>query len=322
MMPEAKPGPLTLQTPIPVTRYRGESEAYNARLDEIDWFLDPPLLHDALRQVGPQTTDSEQDRVQKRLIAGATPIVVEAPVFYVLPRAESNLWNHELLVSDLCDSVKSYGEDEKEAGAADLKNVLFQFSPLEQVFWGRAGEQTKLTLMRGLWMVRLGENLLTAQVAQEFPGTALQVGPTQAITFDKEKRRVVCRRASELQAPMVELTTIPGLAKAVFSALHLLRSLTPQWKAEARPFQYVCPEPQDGTFENSYWIGEVSDAARLRRVKGADGGPDWFVMRKKEQMAAPFTTGGKVSRFVEIKSNLPFIDMVIKVHARTGPAGS
>jgi FRG domain len=322
MMPEAKSGPLSLQTPLPVTRYRGESEAYNAKLDEMDWFLDPPLVHDVLRKVEKDATDTEQGRLQKDMIAAATPIVIEASVFYILPKAESNLWNHELLVSDLSDSVKSWAEDGAEAGDVNLTNVLFQFSPLEQAFWERAGEQTR-TLRRGLWLYRQGGNFIAAQVAQDFPGTELKVWPAAVIMFDKEKRRLVCRRATEAaEAPVEELTTVPVLAKAVFCGLHLLRSMAPQWKIEARPFQYCVPIPDDGTYESYFKIGMVDDVARLRRVHGPDGVPDWFVVRKKEWREAPFTTGGNVSRIQEIRRKEHYIDLTLKVHAHTGPAGS
>ena len=98
---DAASGELLLRRPLPVTLYRGETEPYNEMIKGTQWFLDPPLVLDTLQQVQVSAQASKDDYLQEVVMAGATPMLLEAPLMSAFPAAASPLWNHELLVGEL-----------------------------------------------------------------------------------------------------------------------------------------------------------------------------------------------------------------------------
>lgn len=296
---DATTGKLALRRPLPVTLYRGETEAYNAALTATEWVLDPPLLHDFLRHPparGCASTNAplrelETREVMSKAMSVTTPIVLEAPVLSLFPPPTSNLWNQELLLSDLSGSVAAYSDAEREIGNVSLLNVLFQFSQLEETFWERArtsNETRRLT--RGLWLSgSQKEWLLAVLLVQDFPGTRLEIQPPVKIRLDRVKRRFIYQRF-EGDAEWAELSTVPEMAKPVFVALYLLRALSPRLKVEATPNAYIMMprEEHGGTPNNRYSFSVFANTARLVRIKGPQEVSDWFFLRTRQN--APFTT--------------------------------
>jgi hypothetical protein len=290
---------LVFRRPLPVTLYRGETEAYNAALNATEWVLDPPLLHDYFLRLPQGKADSSKDehvpevekyRVMSRAMSTTTPIVLEAPVLSLFPPPQSSLWNHELLLSDLCGSVATYSDESKEDENASLLHVLFQFSQLEDIIWERArtsNERRRLT--RGLWLSgSQKEWLLAVLMVQDFPGTRLEILPPVKIRLDPRKRRFAYERF-EGDTEWAELSTVPQLAKPVFVALYLLRALSPRLKVEATPNGNWMPDEQHGgTSKNIYSYSVFANPARLVRVKGSKEVADWFFLRTEEN--DPFTT--------------------------------
>jgi len=285
--------------PLPVTLYRGETEAYNAALTATEWLLNPPLLHDYFLQFPQVKADSSKDEyvpevekysVMSRAMSTTTPIVLEAPVLSLFPPPQSSLWNHELLFSDLCGSVATYSDARKEDGNVSLLLTLFQFSQLEEIIWERARtspERRRLT--RGLWLSgSQKEWLLAVLMVQDFPGTRLEILRPVKIRLDPRKRRFVYERF-EGDTEWAELSTVPELAKPVFVALYLLRALSPRLKVEATPNGYMMPREQHGgTSKNIYSYSVFANAARLVRIKGTKEVADWFFLRTEQN--DPFTT--------------------------------
>ena len=305
-------GEIELAHPLPVTLYRGETEAYNVALTGTEWLLNPPLLHYVLHHARVRTDVSEDvkdEYLREVVISGATPILLEAPLLHIFPSPGSNLWNHELLLSDLCDTVATYSNACNEAGDVSLLNVLFQFSPLKEVFWERIGtshETRRVT--RGLWLARQQESLVVALLFQDVNVSGpvlLQIGPSELIRLDPVKRRIIYKHA-EGQMEWEELSAVPVLAKPVFVALYLLRALNPQLKAEATPLRYLI---FDGSRDNSYFVSVIADAARLIRIKDPERAADWFCLRNKEKENDPFTTATNTSPYLQIDTTVAFADL-------------
>jgi hypothetical protein len=296
---DAATGKLVLRRPLPVTLYRGETDAYNAALTATEWILSPPLLHDFLRHPPARADASktaplrelETREVMSKAMSVTTPIVLEAPVLSLFPPPTSNLWNHQLLLSDISSSVAAYSDAMQEIGNVSLLNVLFQFSQLEETFWERArtsNETHKLT--RGLWLSGSQKEWILARLMlQEFPGMQVEIQPPVKIRLDPVKRRFIYERF-EGDTEWAELSTVPELAKPVFVALYLLRALSPRLKVEATPNAYrmMSGEEHGATAKNRYSFSAFANAARLVRIKGPQEVPDWFFLRTKQN--DPFTT--------------------------------
>jgi hypothetical protein len=290
---------LVFRRPLPVTLYRGETDAYNAALTATEWLLNPPLLHDYFLHFPQVKADSSKDEhvpevekysLMSRAMSTTTPIVLEAPVLSLFPPPQSSLWNHELLLSDLCGSVATYSDGRKEDGNVSLLLTLFQFSQLEEIIWERARtspERRRLT--RGLWLSgSQKEWLLAVLIVQDFPGMRLEIQRPVKIRLDPLKRRFTCERF-EGDTEWAELSTVPELAKPVFVALYLLRALSPRLKVEATPNAYMMPREQHGGASKSiYSFSVFANAARLVRIKGPEEVADWFFLRTKQN--DPFTT--------------------------------
>jgi len=301
---------LMLKRLLPVTLYVGETDAYNSALTDAEWAIDPPLLHMLLQNL-PITTAPEIAAIRT-----ATPVVLEGAYRYITPRVDSTLWNHELLISDLCDSVSTYsvsGSKQSEVwawekvGEVPLDNVLFQFSPLEEVFWERTlGNREPRRLTRGLWLRRTKESCVAALVVQDYPSPNLEVQHPVELRYDGSKRRIMYKPIGE-NAEWASLSSARALAKVIFIALHLQRAMNPLLKAEAWPLKWICPEPQDGSHNNDYFAMICNDVARLVQIKGAPGIGDWYALRNWRN--DPFTTVKDPGPYLRFNTSLPFCEL-------------
>lgn len=290
MMPEvdADSGRVVLRRPLPVTLYRGESEAYNSGIGATETFLYPPLLHRALRQPEAKADAAPDEWWRAVAITEATPIVLEAVLLHAFPPAESDLWNHELLLADIGDAAPVYAKPDRPAeGQAGLRNVLFQFSLLEEIFWERAAQPgVQATLRRGLWLARHQDEWMAMLLCQDFPGTLVNGWAQVRIRFDPDRRRLVFQPAGTAME-WTELGAVPELGKPVMVALHLLRALSPGWKPEATP-RVRASSGKNGESINRYLVAVIDGAARLIRVADPAGVADWFVAR--DAQGEPYTS--------------------------------
>jgi hypothetical protein len=313
MMPEVdtESHRVVLQRPLPVTLYRGESEAYNSAIGATETFLYPALLHRALQQRAEEPGAAADQWWRAVAITEATPIVLEAALLHAFPPAESDLWNHELLLADSNDTAPVYSKPDEPAGEqAGLRNVLFQFSLLEEIFWERAEQPgVHTTLRRGLWMARHGEEWVAVLLCQDFPGTQVKGWAPALIRLDPVRRRLIFKPAGTAME-WTELGGVPELGKPVILALHLLRALSPAWKPEATP-RLVTSSGKDGGSLNRYLVAVIDGAARLIRVPDPARVADWFVARdaQGEPYTSPQTGIGAITiedsrKFAEIPADV------------------
>jgi hypothetical protein len=313
MMPDMDTsGGVLLKRPLPVTLYRGDNEAYNAAVAATEVFLYPPLLHRVLESTGEKAEVSAEEWWRAISIRDATPIVLEAPLLRHFGPADSDLWNQELLLRDISDSVTTYFPSNKvTSGDVSLLNVLFQFSQLEEIFWERA-ERPSVTkqLVRGVWIARHDGEIFATLLYQDFPGTQVEAFGPMLIRLDPGKRRMVFEpRLSSME--WVDITSLPKLAKPIFIALSLLRALSPHWKAEAIPQIAASGKLESGVLENRYGVTVLADAARLIRVSDPAGLADWFVIR--DRAGEPYVDAQTNTGVIVIKDARPFADIPFSV---------
>jgi hypothetical protein len=308
LVPDAgSKGELLLKRPLPVTLYRGETPEYNALVRGTVWFLDPPLVHEVTWQRQPSPDPLKENLVEE--VKRATPIVVEAPLMRIFPSADSTLWNHELLISDLPDAAvpinggKTDGVEKKEA--VGLTNVLLQFSALEEI-WDRGVPLREANwLTRGLWLSRQQDTCTATLVMQNFPSARLEIQPPVTFRFEPRKRRLIYKQVDG-EGEWAELSTFPQLAKPVFVALYLLRALAPTLKAEATPLRYVESSDGTGLRQYSYSVSIFANPAGLVWMPGSVGNADWFALRN--MLNDPFTTATSTSSSVKVDTEKDFAD--------------
>jgi hypothetical protein len=310
MAPDVNPesGEVFLKRALPVTLYRGETAAYNADVSATESFLYPPLVHKVLRERGVQPAGDAGDWWQPFKLAEATPILLEAPLLRAFAPADSGLWNHDLLLRDVDAGVVTYslGSD-VPSGHASLLNVLLQFSSFEEIFWERArSEANEVELRRGLWIRRSEEETVVDLIYQKFPGTAVGSWAPAKIRFDAARRRMVIQPAGS-SLEWVELSTLPELAKPIIVALHLLRALSPQVKAEDTPRSARTENPGSAGQMNTYLVALLAGAAKLIRVQDPARLADWYVMR--DNQGEPYTQTNPVAGGLAIKDARAFADI-------------
>jgi len=306
----ASSGELILMRPVPVISYWGETAEYNSKVKATQWFLNPPLLHQTLQHIQVPAGSDKKDFLQQGIMSIATPIVLEAPLLNIFPSADSDLWNHELLVSDIGESVHFSTSTNGNAGCASLTNVLVQFSPLEEIFGDDMREPiANRRLTRGLWLFGEQGNFGAALIVQDFPHTSLFVDSPVKIRFDPARRRIIYQPLDP-EARWAEVSSLQDLAKPLFVVLYLLRTLNPKMKVEATPLRHFVSH-QGSTSTNGFSPSIYADPARLVRIDAPKGVGDWFVLRNAGN-DDPFTTAVRASASVNLTTAAAFADFPAK----------
>jgi hypothetical protein len=308
----ATSGEVVLKRSLPVTLYRGETASYNASIAATDAFLHPPLLHKALQQ-RQKRTESAKGWWEPLSVHEATPVVLEAPLLGpFVASADSDFWNHELLFGDISNSVATYSHDmQKVLPAVSLRNVLFQFSPLEEVFWERAQTPSGIKrLVRGLWIARHEQEVVAVLIYQDFPHTQVSAWAPALIRLDAAKRRMICKPAGK-HMEWVDLVSLPLLPKAIFIALHLLRAMSTGLKCEAKPDTVLSQKQDSGESIHTYLVKVLADTAKLIRLPDPAGRDDWFILRDCE--GEPYTEARKGAGIIELQETKPFAQIAASV---------
>ena len=303
-------GTIIFRRALPVTLYRAKSDSYNEELLHSERFLDPPLLHERLQKDASRVQASDlpkDEHLRTTAMTEALPIVLEAPLLRIFPQADSTLWNHELLISDVFDPVPTYLAGQKNATGNEVPttNVVIQFSALEETDWGAITSARRL--VRGLWMARQGEEIAAALVTQNLPQTQIECEPTILFRYAPNLRRLIYRHP-EVKSWRL-LSSLPETAKCIFVALYLLRCLCPRWKVEATPLRFVIGDPIPGIETNFFYPSVLADEARLRRVKGPAAVADWFALRNRTDDS--FTTPTATSPYMKIQTAAAFADFPV-----------
>ena len=315
------PAPPRLQKCIPVTVYFDQQNPrYMQEVQFRNWTVSPPLLH---RWVQGAAQNAEASDPIK-LIAQAVPIVLEAALLFPYPPGDSHHWHHGLLASDIPDWCFAYNlENRQPHNGVSLRNVLFEFSPLEKTDWDKVvKDDAPIHIMRGIWLHRRegGNEIEAGLFYQDIPGE----GPNMFVPFQLRYDPSLGEFVLLLQpnGPPLPVSQEPELAreiaKPVFVALMLLRYLSAILKAEASPRAQI-DMVEDGKSKSLFIVGCSRDAARLFRI-AAPPHSDWFVIRDSANPEEPFTYPRETDGVLELKSNMRFNKMPTDaIRCRVGP---
>jgi hypothetical protein len=289
----AQPAPPTLQRSIPVVVYydRG-NQRYLVEVHFHDVAIQPPLAHRIVPEF--QTRPSANE-------PSPTIILLEAPMVFPYPPADSDQWHHGLLWTDVPDRCPEYhfGLD-GPAGEVSLANIFFEFSLLEGIGWEQAiHKRATIDLTRGVWLRRSGTTVEAMILRQETPGGAVQSIGFLSLFYDFSLRRIMIAlpKGDEKAIP---IDALGDLGKPVIVALMLLRYLSPTLKYQ--------PTPTLVTDRTNILLGCARDAARLYRVHPAPPNPDWFVLRDAGNPEEPFTHVTVQAGPLSLETSVPFRD--------------
>jgi len=298
-----QPTPPTLQRSIPVTVYFDrQNDRYNNEVHFRDVVFQPPLMHRVFR--GFERADG--NAAPQGVPAGATPVILEAPMVFPFPPGDSDLWHQGLLASDVPDRCPVYQFGNLEpCGEVPLTNVLFEFSLLEQVGWDRiVKNKAPVQLERGVWLRRQGDNFEAAMVSQEMPGHLPAVSGFLPFRYDPGLGQFVF--LSQPNQPGIPVVAEPTLAKPIFIALMLLRHLSPALKAAPTPGFAFSSATETGQPQTTFLLRCARDAARLFRVSATPPNSDWFVLRDTAKPEEPFTHPSRFEGALKFESSGPF----------------
>lgn len=310
--PESRPP--KIRRSIPVTAYFDESSPQS--FEEVrfcDVMIPPPLVH---RWIGEQAQNSDaSDPI--RLVADATPIILEAPVLFPYAPADSKLWHHGLLVSDLPSNVHVYDlETQLGDGEVKLENVLFEFSPLEQANWERVvRDNSPIRLLRAVGLRRRSEefDFDASLIYQDTISQESSVLVGFRLVYDPSVGELI----AVLRGGVHQLRIRDGseitkeIGKPAMVALMLLRYLSPALKPEASP-RAAIDIVEDGEDKKRFAIGYSRDAGRLFRVSAASQ-RDWFVMRHSTKPQEPFTDYREPDRVLELTTKREFNEIPLQI---------
>jgi FRG domain len=241
-------------------------------------------------------------------LADATPIMLEAPLMGSTPPVDGGAWNEALLVSDLPDSVEAVeAATGTSIGEVGLLNVLLELSPLEKAGWERVEQEGgELSLLRGIWLVRSSENIGMAFFWQDLPKPATFTGfgfVTVRLDRISQKLRVAVAESDNSQ----DITEFPPYDKRLFTALLLLRELSPSVKAA--PFPTLSFE--GGIDELRTHVVDVrGKAAVLARVWDPSSGSHWYSARSLD-IDEPFSRPEVLTGHIELHTDRTFSEVPV-----------
>lgn len=120
------------------------------------------LYPSAVEEFSGRLPEVPSEWVRSARLNDATAIVLESPLIFMTPPGNHPFWNQELLMSDLSASVEAFeAPTGATCGKVSLKNVFFEFSPLEKGGWESVEESVAtIEVLRAVWLVREGKRLV------------------------------------------------------------------------------------------------------------------------------------------------------------------
>jgi hypothetical protein len=204
---------------------------------------------------------------------GATPIVLEFPVFVMTPPLESGDWHHGIAVADLPDSTTAH--DPVTGGDVEvaLDKVLVEFSPLELAVWDQVETTNEeISFERGAYVERNGTDFKLWMISQLFPSAGLRVAGPFLFAYNED--------TGHIEIPTKTGTMpIQWPGKTLLAVLTILRELSSDLIA--------CPFPSLSAAEGPVVVHLQGAAARLVKVPTSDSAEPVYLLRGTN-LDAPF----------------------------------
>lgn len=242
----------------------------------------------------------------------ATPIMLESPLIFATPPADSVFWNQGLLSGDLADIVDVFDASEDvPVDTVPVTNVFIEFSPLERAGWERVERPgVDMEVLRAVWLVRDGTRAVMYRFSQAWPDGHVSVLGPLLIAFDPTTAWFGIETAHGI-SDLVSSDAFHPVAKPLFLALTLLRELSPVVKAS--PIPGLVAESEDGW---NIIVDVRGTAARLVRARGGRCGDHWYFLWDGEQ-DEPFTSPHQRLFAVQITVDTPWSQMDAEEIRRT-----
>lgn len=270
-------GGLILARPIEVTLYRYEvQDKTNEVLHRIKYVS--PTRHDLSDTLTMDMIDEGTAQRIKLRLSEATHILLDAPIMSRFAHVDSQMWNHGILAGDMSDSSEVFEfSTDAPCGSVSLRNVYFEFSPLEIASWVQVNnpEAGEIQVPGGIWIGRNGTHFAIELFPRLVTSTGVLTPQFSPLYYDycATNRRFW---TYSLKKPLC--TPVAGdrqVDKALFVVLALLRFLSPAKKADPFPLQ----EKLSSNGSRPLTIPVRGQVARLMRVFDSKSGRRWYVPR-------------------------------------------
>ncbi len=252
--------------------------------DERLVLLNPPLLWPSLRHdllAGDPWLPDGFDPT------GATPILLELPIFAITPPLDSGQWHHSVVTTDIPTPAVAYEPVSGEVSAVALNKVLVEFSPLELVRWDEVEtSRDEIVFWRGAYVEHDGAKFKLWLINQTFPTGRLRISGAFPFLYDSKSRQLV------IEGKKDHLPLRPP-AKTLLSVLTLLRELSDK--------PIACPFPSHGLDDNVFVVRVQGRTARLVKTRAARGHDDLYLLRNATR-DEPFDATGHDGGVLLIRS--------------------
>jgi hypothetical protein len=265
---------LTIGRPIPVTVYIYEDSTRTNDVWARIGALNPRFVYPwVLKDVAGETDEPAAEFWHGSRISEATRIVVEGQIMMATPPIEADVWNHEILATDIADSVEAVdASTQRDVRNISLQNVFVEFSPLEKIDWGQAWTAKEEHLLtRACWLLRRGNTFAIRIFYQYLPEGRFAVAGPLIIEFDERKSRFQYR-IEPGAAPSDDFNELGPAAKPFLATLLLLRELSPAVKVA--PFPMLLGKTTDSSWVISVPVG--AQQARLLAVRDDRSQEDYY----------------------------------------------
>ena len=164
--------------------------------------------------------------------ADATALLLEGPLMTTLQPLENI--NSGLIATGLADTApaRDFATGES-AGQVSLRNVVIELSPLDATGWERIEHrEASATVVRAIWLLRSGKRFFLTFFSLLANVGIATVGPVE-VAFDVQSQTFSYR-----PDPAAEWSPLLGdlmLARVFFTAIGLIRALSPGWKSSPSP---------------------------------------------------------------------------------------
>jgi hypothetical protein len=314
LVPQPDPATLTQLTmghPLPVTIYLPDQRERARDLMACENGFHPALVSSAIGDQIIELYDPSSRQFVNHALRDATVLILESPLRFVTPPAEYDGWNQGLLCGDISDRIPAYDASSAEVGSVSLHNVFVEFSPLETAELSRAedarakGLQT-VEVLRAAWLVRDGSQLSVNVFYSSLPSNRLTGMKKTGLAWDSSTGTIryplPAKNAggSPGEIEWDDFTKLPLLPKPLFTALLVLRELSPILKVA--PFPALVTDA--GTEAQKMFVTVSRNSARLLRVLDPRSSKPLHFVRSlelNESFISPRRTGAMV---LDVK--LPF----------------
>jgi hypothetical protein len=282
-----------------------QSKTTQREIMQCNAFIQPPLLNPLLiGGVGWISEDADPPFTREAL-SNAIGVVLEAPLMSGLAGADSDMWNHDLLVRDLPDDAPTWALSGEALRNERLDNVVFEISPLDSTLFANGPE-----MVRAVWILRREGKLVVGIFFQQSGKEPSLVGLLE-IRFNQQARRLALHVLGESKR-IDFLSDWPYVGMPLMACLYVLRHLSSS--AVLSPVAYIQMSVGDQT---SILVRVSRGAARLVRGSPPGAPQRWYAVRDSKNLEEFFTVSEALLNMLKVDTQGSYADFdVSELHVQ------